>query len=428
MIRFPRSRGAARRCGGFTLVELLVVVTIIGILVAMLLPAVNAARESGRRAQCKNNLKQLATACLAHETVQGFFPTGGWGYFWVGDPDGGFNQGQPGGWIYNILPYTELNAVHDLGKTAPGALSLMSSSTILSNKQQAALQLVQTPFPLTNCPTRHRALLCASQGTAAIYNGGKNQSLSGIKLARTDYAISCGSLAMSYGTVAVSYGTPPPGNGPQTPTPGNQTGGQPYGGPGPAVGADYRFGVNASVYGSFTLTATAAQSQYFTTSGTLTELGDLFLGSSASLSLAQVDRVNYDVYSGISFQRSLIRKDDVRDGLSCRILLGEKYINPANYNTGADPYDCHSEYVGFAQDIGRTTYSPPMQDRYSPSSTQYPPSVDDGGYSFGSAHTNAANFVLCDGSVITVNYAVNQYVFLLLGCRASGQSVDMTKL
>ncbi len=98
----------------FTLVELLVVITIIGILISLLLPAVQAAREAARRMQCCNNLKQLGLAVLNYENAKKVFPPGA--FFGDTSSPGGYDQiTQPmkGSIFVHLLPFIEQQAMYD---------------------------------------------------------------------------------------------------------------------------------------------------------------------------------------------------------------------------------------------------------------------------------------------------------------------------
>jgi prepilin-type N-terminal cleavage/methylation domain-containing protein/prepilin-type processing-associated H-X9-DG protein len=102
---------------GFTLVELLVVIAIIGILIALLLPAVQAAREAARRSQCVNKLKQMGLAMHNHVDVHKRFPTSGdvpWPALALAGGSPAVCEKQSVGWAYQLLPYVEQGALYRL--------------------------------------------------------------------------------------------------------------------------------------------------------------------------------------------------------------------------------------------------------------------------------------------------------------------------
>jgi prepilin-type N-terminal cleavage/methylation domain-containing protein len=126
---------------GFTLVELLVVIAIIGILIALLLPAVQKARESARRKQCTNNMKQLGLAIQNYVSARKTLPPS----------EGWSDEGRSGfGWILKILPYAEHQAIYDQFKPYINKVmyNFSAEDGILNVNCRTALK---TPLPIFRC-------------------------------------------------------------------------------------------------------------------------------------------------------------------------------------------------------------------------------------------------------------------------------------
>ena len=210
----------------FTLVELLVVVTIIGILIALLLPAVQAAREAARRAQCSNNLKQLTMAFLLHHEKYGFFPGGGVACYGSGTLETGDNckgyayyptyanglptvgKDQAGGWGFQILPYIEQTSLW-LGS------SVTPVSDPIQDQINRSIPAIEALIPAFFCPTRRGPTAGPSASDwylRVLLNGIPTAASSGktFRHALGDYAASA--VNQSYvkpdgkTTVSVAYG------------------------------------------------------------------------------------------------------------------------------------------------------------------------------------------------------------------------------
>ena len=313
---------------GITLLELLVVIAIVGLLAGLVLPAVHAAREAGRRTQCQNHLKQQALALLDLELASGSLPTAGWGGVWVGDPERGTGVHQPGGWIYCVLPYLEQRQIRELGLGASAAA-----------KPALLAQVVQLPLSVFNCPTRRPSMVYAiSKRLATTPLLSAPVSLA----ARTDYAANAGDQSRC-------------------------------------------------------------------------EIANWF----DPRSLAQGDDPSFkwpDVsdHTGVCFLRSQIKLGEVRDGTSHTYLVGEKQLNSADYESGANHGDDWSMYTGYQDDICRCAVSPPESDFTTVTDT----------CRFGSAHPGGWNTAFCDGRVRWMNFDLDPAIHRRLANRADHLAVN----
>jgi prepilin-type processing-associated H-X9-DG protein len=271
------------RRSALTLVELLVVISIIAVLIGLLLPAVQSARESARRAQCANNVKQMATAALQHEQANGFYPSGGWGCYWGGDPDRGFGPEQPGGWIYNLLPYVEQTALWSRGAGQTAA-----------QKKAAGKVVFETPLPLFNCPSRRASQTYPCAGSFTVYNADPTP-----RAAKTDYCASVGGNPTASFSPAYYLG--------------------------PANGTD-------------TASAIPSPPQAPVTNPWASHAGNHRY--SANRQAMQASR------TGIMYLLSRITPAHVRDGTSQTYLVGEKYLDANHYTTGAVTRDNRGMYQG----------------------------------------------------------------------------------
>lgn len=171
-----RDSGSKSSCNtGFTLTELLVVIAIISVLVGLLLPSVQAARQSARRATCGNRQRQITLALLNHQAALEALPFGGWGHEWVGVAARGSGPDQPGGWVYSLLPYLEQQELHGL------------ATTELDESSYA--HMLETPLVTFHCPSRREAV-----PGPAVFPHAKAPRPAGAPrvVGRGDYAINAG--------------------------------------------------------------------------------------------------------------------------------------------------------------------------------------------------------------------------------------------
>jgi prepilin-type N-terminal cleavage/methylation domain-containing protein/prepilin-type processing-associated H-X9-DG protein len=358
-----RNHQISRRPAAFTLVELLVVIAIIGILVALLLPAIQAAREAARRTQCSNQLRQLAVSFHNHHDTHRHLPTGGWHWSWLGYPDYGYGKDQPGGWMYNILPFMEEQDLRDLGAGANAAAM-----------RAATKKRVESPFEGMNCPSRRHTNIYPFQSSVLNFAFCDPFEL----CSKTDYAANAGDMV-----------SPELNGGP------------------PATGSDnyeaLRTGHNWSLFG------TLAYSQYM---GENKATGVVF-GRSEIKFRQILDGTAKTYMVGEKYMST----DEYDSGLD----YGDN--EPAFSGNNTDTLRTTCNHRGPRGPLLVRPDQPGSSDDGLNGGKNTNPGYG-GELIFGSAHSSGFNMALCDGSVSLIPFDIDPEIHRAFGHRADGVVTD----
>ena len=434
------------RQGGYSLIELIVAIAIITVLLAILLPTIQAVRESARRTACNNHLRQMSLGILQHESKTGYLITGGWSPLWLGVAERPADGRQPGGWTYNVLPYVEELPLHE------------SVEGVTAATAEAAYQaLAIANVPLFNCPSRRHvtplpidmtALESSTSGTVAFNttsnrrspfmfasmkkgngngNGGGTSGPTYFRTAvdlqvtlplatRTDYAANGGSYgvclpmeavrktidaaSLPNHKVLVGHATGSAKN-PCVPVPvawSSMKGSQHGGHAGDIIGGcpdepACTNPIDNSVY----TPATVAD-------------GDAWRKATKTQRMALPDAGIPDLQDGIITRMGRIASANVRDGLGNVYLLGEKYVAADHYQTGHDPGDAGVLYSGYSSSNIRWAAEPPRPDTAGEFHSN----------AYGSGHTGGFNMAFGDGRIETLSYDIDPAVHRALAGRANG--------
>ena len=372
----------------FTLVELLVVIAIIGILVALLLPSIQAAREAARRSQCQNHVKNIGLAVQNYIDTCKVFPTGGAKYVQTGfgieqNLDGGrpLGPGKQGlGWGFQLLPYIEETAAYQV-KTTPDLQKVVIPIYVCPSRRQARTSY-SPEFGVFATIDYAGAVPCTDreyQRRRGIFPQYDPQKFVPFTVA------SLSNLASSFNGGSSGSGTEPRNN---------------------------------TVYDGVIVRSTW---RYLSGGGTAT-----WVGEPAAM-----------VHQPVKIAK-------ITDGTSKTMLIAEKYIRGDNYE--ADQQNHYSDDRGWSDgwdaDQMRSTCFAPMNDGDSTAwqggsmSKYFGDDFSSGPVGsvynvlqFGSAHTGGINSVFADGSVHAISFDIDVVVFNSLGTRngfALNETNDLT--
>ena len=170
-----------RKRSGKVLLDVTCAVAIVLLMVQMLIPAVYATREAARRLRCAANLRSIGLAMTIHQESKGYWPSGGWHFNWIGEPERGTGPRQPGSWVFNLLGYLGEDSLRSAGVSLTGRA-----------RHAALRRRCATPLELLHCPSRRPAHAYPYRENQRPFTSGGRLTTPLHRAAKTDYAANVG--------------------------------------------------------------------------------------------------------------------------------------------------------------------------------------------------------------------------------------------